>query len=105
MTDTVMARFSLVLKKEDMARIHVKNEAEIFVDLHGLRTDEAIKFLNNIINLNKEECIIRVIHGFNHGTALRDMINNRFCNPRIRNRQVVKSNPGMTILRCASACR
>jgi len=98
-----MARFMMVLCKDDMDRIKFSGENELTVDLHGLGAKASIILLNNIINLNRASCDIKVIHGFNHGTALKDVVNSRFFNPRIKGRAVVANNPGMTILSCKSA--
>lgn len=103
MTANIMMRFEMVMKKDDLARIDVKDNT-ITVDLHGLGTCDSNILLNNIINLNREQHEIRVIHGFNHGIALKDMINRRFNNARIIGRTINPNNPGMTILACAAAC-
>lgn len=102
MTNTVIDRMELVFKKEDMERIKAGKNGEITVDLHGLGTKESIVLLNNIININMDSCKIRVIHGYNHGVALKDMVNQRFCNQRITERFTSKKNPGITILSCAA---
>jgi hypothetical protein len=102
----LMNRFRLVLKKEDMERIRISdtNDEEIIVDLHELGTKEAMVLVNNIINLNRDNCNIKVIHGYNHGTALKDMINSRFKNPRIVSRHGVASNLGVTVIQCRAMC-
>ena len=105
MDDLVMMRFKMVLKKDDVARIEKTGEKELTVDLHGLGTKDSLVLLNNIINLNRDSCNLCVIHGFNHGTALREMINERFRNPRIKDRTILKDNPGMTILSCEAAIK
>lgn len=96
------SRLALVLKKEDLARIKVPDEDKVIIDLHNLGTKEAMILVNNVINLNKKECEINVIHGYNHGIALKDMINNRFKNSRIVERKSVAGNEGMTVLACKS---
>ena len=71
---------------------------EMCVDLHNMTVDQAkyellmqIKYADNTI------WAIRVIHGYNNGTAIRDMVW-RFKHSRIKN--IIKGdiNPGMTIL-------
>ena len=101
--ENVINRLSLVLNKEDIQRIKV-SEGNITVDLHNLGTKDAMILINNIININRDECNIRLIHGYNHGIALKDMINSRFKNPRIVKKQAVSGNLGMTILACKSIC-
>ena len=97
----IYTRLNIVLKKEDMDRIKISNE-DIVVDLHSLGTKDAMILVNNIINLTRQECNIKVIHGYNHGTDMKDMINSRFKNPRIKERKGVKQNLGVTILSCTA---
>lgn len=105
MTDVVLKKMQLVFKKEDLARItpSKSKENQLIVDLHGLGTKDSLVLLNNIININRDACDIKVIHGYNHGTALKDMINGRFVNTRILDRVMSESNPGVTMIRCAAA--
>lgn len=94
----------LIMKKDDVERIRVSDDGnEIIVDLHSLGTREAMILINNIINLNRDECNIKIIHGYNHGTAIKDMINNRFVNKRIVDRKGLSNNPGVTTLVCKGA--
>lgn len=107
--ETLMNRLSLVLTKEEMNRVKIKkndktNIDKLVVDLHQLGTKKAMILINNIINLNREECEIEAIHGYNHGIALKDMINQRFYNPRITEKKSVAKNLGITILACKSLC-
>lgn len=103
MTNEVMARMEMVLKKEDMDRIKVSGN-KIQVDFHGLGTKDALILLNNVINLNRNSCDIEAIHGYNHGTCLKEMINQRFRNPRIQKRIVSEANPGVTFIKCMAQC-
>ena len=96
----------MIFTKEEMARIteEIRNQVNtITVDLHGLRVDEARRFLRNILALNREECDIQIIHGYHGGTALKEMVRNHFDNPRIKNRKGVKANYGRTVLKVRSA--
>lgn len=103
MSERTMMMFKMVFRGEDLQRINVINNREIEVDLHGLGTKASLIFINNIINLNRNQCELNVIHGFNHGTALKDMINGRLHNRRITNIKPVVGNPGVTVLECAAA--
>lgn len=103
MNDKTMMMFKMVLRCEDLRRINIIDNEEIAVDLHGLGTKDSLVLMNNIINLNRNQCSIEVIHGFNHGTALKDMINGRFYNRRVVSMKPAPNNPGVTVLECASA--
>lgn len=107
--EMLINRLSMILNKEDIKRIKIKknnetNVEEFAVDLHNLGTKDAMVLVNNIINLNRDECEIEVIHGYNHGIALKDMINSRFHNPRIMEKKSVARNMGITILACKGMC-
>ncbi len=90
----------MILTTEEWKRItHTENWYEITVDLHQLTAKKAQKLLNNIIVLNRNDCKLRLIHGYHRGTVIKDMIWNNFRNSRIEEKKPVKGNPGQTILR------
>ena len=73
------ARLSMILTEEEMERLtfaekEIKNKKEISADVHGLSTKKAKQFLKNIINTIMDTFYLIVIHGYTHGTAIRDMI-------------------------------
>lgn len=92
-----MGRLNMVLTKEDINRIQEYPD-RMFVDLHGKSRKEAKQLLNNIINIIRHPFTIEVVHGYNHGTALKDMIITEEINPRIISRNVPAYNVGETIL-------
>lgn len=103
MNEKTISMFKIVFGNEDLQRIKVISDNKVSVDLHGLGTKDSLVLMNNIINLNRNQCSIEVIHGFHHGTALKDMINGRFYNRRVIIMKPVPNNPGATVLECASA--
>lgn len=103
MNEKTKMMMKMILKKDDIARVGINGENSFSVDLHGLGTKDSMVLVNNLINLNRNACKITIIHGFNHGTALKEMINGRFENKRIANRNSVANNPGITILDCVAA--
>jgi len=51
------------------------NEPIIRIDLHGMRRDEAQVVIDHALSMiNSGTYQIRLIHGFNRGVSLRDMI-------------------------------
>ena len=51
----------------------------ITVDLHGLFRDEAIKVISKALKTADNSTYqIKLIHGYNRGTSLKDMIINEF---------------------------
>ncbi len=77
----------------------MKNMQEIIeVDLHNLKIDEAKNYLDKIINTApKHTKEIIVIHGYNRGHALADMIRNKYHHKRIE-RKFLSINQGITSL-------
>lgn len=79
--------------------MHVtKTQTLMEVDLHGLTANDA-KFRLEHLLTNAPPGIeeVRVIHGYNNGQALRDMVRLRLKHPRIR-AKLVCLNPGETRL-------
>lgn len=51
------------------------NDPIITVDLHGLFRDEAVKVIDRALkSADSSTYQIRLIHGYNRGTSLKDMI-------------------------------
>ena len=100
-------KFQAILTKEEMERIKDKvaedGTEKITVDLHKLTTKQAKRLINNVITMSRDTCEVRLIHGFNHGTAIKTMISRDIHNPRIKRRFQAPNNPGLTTLCLASA--
>lgn len=75
-----------------------KTGPTVEVDLHGLTVEDAKRRLEHLLsNLGPEVEEVRVIHGYNTGQALRDMVRLRLKHPRIASK-LVSLNPGETRL-------
>ncbi len=101
--EQLAGNMKLILSGEDLERITVReieNElACIDVDLHGLTRKPAERLVKNIININRGEFILNVIHGFNHGTVLKEMIMETKWSSRVVERKCPAWNPGQTFLK------
>lgn len=75
------------------------NPCEVLrVDLHKMKVWEATVYLNNVVNRTPKDIKeIVVIHGYNNGTALLDMVRNDFVNKRIK-MKLKGLNQGITSL-------
>ena len=96
---TINFKLSLIFTNDDMKRIHVKEnkgETKIIADVHGMSVRSAKRFINNILNVVRMNIQLIVIHGYNHGTAIRDMINNHFENEHVVSKYIDKDNKGVT---------
>ena len=95
-------RMLFLFSNDEVSRIslHEKyGKVTIFIDVHGLKVREARRLIKNVISLNREKNDICVIHGFNHGTAIKEMISEEdFGNVT---KKEVKGNKGRTLLLCA----
>ncbi len=100
MSEKIMFLFS----KEDVLRISeeiVNGRRLIVVDMHGMKAKVAKKFLNNLISLNTEGYDMCIIHGYNHGTAIKEIVHNELTNDRIKEKKVYGNNLGRTYLKIA----
>ena len=71
----------------------------IDLDLHGLRQEEAMKEIDKALQKADHTTYqIRIVHGYNRGTALRSMIYQEYrYHPKIK-RIIPGDNPGITVL-------
>ena len=103
----MISTYKAIFTEEEISRIaeEIKNngQREISVDLHELTVNQARKLVKNIIAIDREGCTLRVIHGYNRGTAIRSMVNNDLASPKIAERHICKNNPGQTILTISKA--
>ena len=74
----------------------------IRLDVHGLKVREAKVFILNVVNVIRGRMVLEVIHGFNHGTAIRDMLAGENFSGRLTERYCPGKNPGMTNMRIAA---
>ncbi len=79
--------------------MHVEQKGrEMEVDLHGLTAEDAKCRLEHLLSsVPADVTEIRVIHGYNNGQALRDMVRVRLKHPRIASK-LLTLNPGETRL-------
>ena len=86
---------------EDVRRLTYAQSPDadaVSVDVHGMKCWQAKQFINNIINLSNRPFHLTVIHGYNHGTAIKDMVRNHLDNKRIMDRAADQFNLGITYL-------
>ena len=101
--DQMNDRFAMIFEKSMTTRIRLltspNGEVErITLDVHGLTCRKAKRFINNIINLTWGDCVVEVIHGYRHGTRIKDMLRQRFINPYIKRIVADQRNHGVTYL-------
>lgn len=66
---------------------NTNGQTEIVLDLHGLSCREARHMIINLLNILRQKVHIILIHGYNHGTAIKEML------PTIRNEHIASIQP------------
>ena len=84
----MVERFQTLFTEATMARINLLTSPsgaveKVVLDVHGMTCREAIRFINNIVNLTSGESIVELIHGYRHGTRIKDSLRLCFSNPKI----------------------
>lgn len=96
----VNERIMMILSQEDISRLIISESAsghiKIIADVHGMKCYEARRFINNIIGVVHADFQLVVIHGYNHGTAIKEMLAQDFQNTHISERFPDSYNQGIT---------
>ena len=94
----------MIYTTEELSRIIVEdddNQLNIIVDVHGMKCREARRLINNLILLISGSFTMEIIHGYIHGTAIKEMIAKETINNRIKNRYEDTWHYGVTYLNVA----
>lgn len=93
-------RLRIVFTDEEISRLTISEVDErrirIVADVHGMKCNQARRFINNIINTVRVAFQLIVIHGYNHGTAIKDMLAQNFSNTHITEKHADPYNQGVT---------
>jgi len=96
----VASRLSMILTKEELSRLSIRensgSELRIVADVHGMKCVQVRRLINNIISIVRGAFQLIIIHGYNHGTAIRDMLENDFNNEHISESFIEPYNLGVT---------
>jgi len=104
--DYMHGRFEMIFTESMIDRMRLLTSLDgevekIIVDVHGLTCKEAERFINNIVNITRGCCVVEVIHGYRHGTRIKEMLRQRFRNPIIKEIVGDQWNLGVTYLQPA----
>ncbi|HUM85228.1 MAG TPA: hypothetical protein PLN48_15935 [Lachnospiraceae bacterium] len=98
----MIARLKMILTTEELNRLNIReapgSEPRIIADVHGMKCSEARRFINNIVHSTFQ---LIVIHGYNHGTAIKDMLATSFSNNHIADQYPDPFNRGVTHMKIA----
>ena len=96
----IRTRLKMVLTQSEMNRIKISEsrsgKIRITADVHGMKCYEARRFINNIINIVRTAFQLVIIHGYNHGTAIKEMLAQNFTNSHIYEQFPDPCNQGVT---------
>ncbi len=100
--DQVAFRVSFILFGEDVKRVKIEYDEYgsfvITIDLHGYKVSEAKNVICGIMKVINVPFRLELIHGYSHGTAIKEYIHNVLCDKRIVEKYCYPDNPGRTIL-------
>ena len=91
-------RIKLVLPGKDIERLDFSLTDVVTVDVHGLSLNNTIRLLKNITCICRQSFTLRIIHGFNHGTKLKEAVRREGMFSRSYKIIPDQTNPGVTIL-------
>ena len=99
-------KLNIILTKEEMNRVTMSIRDGIFkitINVHKMTRQGAKRIIKNIIAVIREMFILLVIHGYNNGTAIKDMLRTDFLSMRIEKIEGEKYNQGRTKIEVCAA--
>lgn len=100
--DRLLEKMQMILTVEEFVRCKLTEkdgEQCIEIEMHGLTRITGRRLVNNVINLTRGEYTIILIHGFNSGTVLKEMIRGTKLCSRVVKMMSPSHNPGVTYLK------
>ena len=105
--DQLVDRVHFMVYGDDAWRASIVKGAdgtpEICYDVHGMTAKKAVQSLEDLVKVCRSPMVLEVIHGFNHGTAIKDSLNSVSFDDRIVNKYSPENNPGVTFFTLQSA--
>ena len=102
MVKSIVNRINTIFTQEEIDRITFgasgDGTIDITVDAHGMTCSMLRRYLNNLICVVHTRFRLVVIHGYKHGTALKEMLAEMYHNQHVTDRFVHPDNPGRTCM-------
>lgn len=98
-------KLRFIFTEEELKRVKFEDDGSITINVHGLSKKGMQRVLQNIsaLVLPGQNMIIKVIHGFNHGTTLKDCIEKgEAINRKYTWSRAYESNPGVSVIEIAA---
>lgn len=96
----VSNKLKMIFTQKEIERLKIteidEEQIRIVADVHGMRCKQARRFINNIINVIRVTFQLIIIHGYNHGTAIKNMLADNFSNAHIVEQHADIYNLGVT---------
>lgn len=107
-------RLELIMTQEEIERLTFYDfgeegerlglKTEVLADVHGMTKKGAIRYLKNLVRATKESFWLVVIHGCNHGRAIKDALGEGgFDEERASVPYEIEGNEGRTLFTIAEA--
>lgn len=100
-----LQRMRLILTNEQMERLCFKDEPgselTLCLDLHGLTCKEARRLVDMVIFLVRDNFLLLLVHGYQHGQSIKDMLWYQYDNHRLQSRRDDDYNLGLTYFNVA----
>lgn len=87
-----------VMSKEELNRVKAGKTGRVTLDLHGLHYKEAIRLVKNYADIFQPD-VMTIVHGYNHGTVLRDALRKQKIVTRPYKMFKDKNNDGVTVFK------
>lgn len=97
--DKVFSRLEKIFTQDEIARLTIREKQSVIrivVNVHGLKCSQVRQLLNNLISVMHMKFQLLVIHGYNHGTAIKNMLENDFQNCHVTKLYPDPFNKGVT---------
>lgn len=103
MNEELLNKLNFVVFGKDKWRLTTaidgKGVLSVFYNAHGQTVQEAQRTIRNIINLSRVPFKLTIIHGYNHGTAIKEMLEKENFNGKVSIKYHPCHNNGVTIFR------
>jgi hypothetical protein len=107
MNDRFITCIDFIIFGSDKWRINISKNSHgdprIIYDAHGQTVREAKRNIENIVNVTRSPLHLEVIHGYNHGTAIKDMLALEVFPGRLAEKFCPQGNPGVTVMEFLAA--
>lgn len=88
-------RLEMILRNDQLSRIEFGDE-EMTIDLHQMKSAECMWLIRTIVASTMIGFRLNLIHGYNHGTTLKEMLRSQKISSRVIDLYSDPWNPGLT---------